>query len=66
MIVKPTTGAGSFNIKIINSEVDLQDVKEMISTDEHTFSYEIDEFISGKCTNVIPLYEMAKLYFVEY
>ncbi|EOD2821082.1 ATP-grasp domain-containing protein [Providencia stuartii] len=48
MIVKPTTGAGSFNIKIINSEVDLQDVKEMISTDEHTFSYEIDEFISGK------------------
>ncbi|EMI5491213.1 ATP-grasp domain-containing protein [Providencia stuartii] len=48
MIIKPTSGAGSFNVKIINSELDLREAQEMINIDEHTFSYEIDEFICGK------------------
>lgn len=48
MIVKPTSGAGSFNVKIIDSADDLRAVQEMIKNDDHTFSYEIDEYISGK------------------
>ncbi|WP_147200802.1 acetyl-CoA carboxylase biotin carboxylase subunit family protein [Pantoea sp. CCBC3-3-1] len=47
MLVKPTSGAGSFNVMIINTPDDLKKCQNMILNDEHTFAYEIDEYISG-------------------
>lgn len=48
MLVKPTSGAGSFNVMIINTPEDLKSVHNMILNDEHNFEYEVDEYISGK------------------
>ncbi|AUH01030.1 ATP-grasp domain-containing protein [Prodigiosinella confusarubida] len=48
LIIKPTSGAGSFNVKIVDSVDDLCTAVDMINHDEHVFDYEVDEFISGK------------------
>jgi hypothetical protein len=48
MVLKPTSAAGSFNVKIISSYRDLCDAIKIVKDENYQFQYEIDEYISGK------------------
>jgi hypothetical protein len=47
LVVKPTTGAGSFNVAIVNGPDDLSLAVKHIRSDDREFEYEVDEFIDG-------------------
>jgi biotin carboxylase len=47
LIVKPTAGAGSLNVAVIDEPADLVETARRIGTDARAFTYEVDEFIDG-------------------
>ena len=56
LIIKPTSGAGSVNVKIVNNLQDFEIAINDIANDKYDFAYEVDEFIDGKmyqCDSVI-------------
>lgn len=47
LIVKPTAGAGSLNVSVVDGPDDLRLAAAKIQSDHHEFEYEVDEFVTG-------------------
>ncbi|MCW4446276.1 hypothetical protein BCT01_24200 [Vibrio tasmaniensis] len=63
LVIKPTSGAGSVNVKIVNNLYDFQNFIEMIEDNKYNFSYEVDEFIEGKMYQCDSIVVDGKVYF---